>query len=249
MKTRYLALLAAPVLAVLAATSSLASTGASIASHDVAGYSLTGRTFRYVQTITRVPTDAQCAALAAQSPDGAGAAITLGPAEESNAGVSNPPDAATVGFSFVPSAAGCGLVSISFADNQAPGQQLWTGNVPLSPGDQVKLALFYNAASLLTEATVTNLTNTASATSTFAGAAHYTHASATAGFGPYTNSGVTSRLYLFTGSTATTITGKRGHFGGGPWTTDKVIMINGGVTNVSPGGLWNSGQNFAVRTH
>lgn len=253
MKVRmFAALLAAPVLAVVTATAALASTGASVASHDVAGYQLSGRNFRYIQTTFKLPTDTQCEAAVAQTPEGLGGAVTLGPAEESNAGISDPPDASTVGISMVPSATGCGPMSPSFASN-LPGyssaNQFPAGAIELNPGDTVKLELFYDQAGLVTTATVMNLTNPQTATASLAAPAHYTKASITAGFGPYTNSGTTSRLFLFTGSRATTYPGNRGPLLGGPWTTSRVIMINNGVTNVSPGSVWDSGQNFAVRTH
>lgn len=246
------AALAATAAPLLAAGAASASTGASIASSDVAGYQLSGRTFRYVQTTFKLPSDATCEALAAQRLNGFGAAVTLGPAEESVAGVSNPPDASTVGVSMAPSATGCGLISPSFASN-LPGyssaNQFPANAITLSPGDTVTLELFYDQGGLTTTATVLDQNNQEHANASLAAAAHYTKASATAGFGPYTPSGVTSRLFLFTASRATTITAKRGAFGGGPWTTSKVIMINNGITDVSPGGLWDSGMNFAARTH
>ena len=84
-------------------------------SKDISGY----QTTRWTQSITatfNLPSNTACAELfQPRSPGGDGFALTLGPAEESNAGVSFATGAAsTVGLSFVPTVAGCGLISPSF---------------------------------------------------------------------------------------------------------------------------------------
>lgn len=216
-------------------------------SSDVAGYQLSGRDFRYVQTVFVLPTDTQCQAMAATSPDGFGAAITLGPAEESVSGVASPA-ASTVGVSMVPTAAGCGLISPSFASNLPGGApQFPAGAITLNPGDTVKLALFYSQGNLTTRAQVFNLTAGTSATKFLSDSARYTTASVSAGFGPYAPAGVKSRLFLFKSSLATTYNGKHGSMTG-PWGTTKIITINGGVTDARPAPLFNSGSAFGLYT-
>jgi hypothetical protein len=249
--TRWLiALVTVMSTAFLTATSAFAGTGPTQGSKDAAGYQVTGRWFRYVSTTVALPTTALCKQMAVASPQGFGAAITLGNFEESVSGVpSTAGPAATLGVSMVPSSTGCGLISPSFAANFGTAPQFAAGAITLHPGDTVRLDLYYSQANQSTTATIYNLTLGTKAQSSFPAGATYTSASVTGGFGAFTAPSSQFRVWAFTSSLATTYTGVRGTLTG-PWATGKVVMTpSGGSADTalaSPSFLWNSGANFGV---
>jgi len=235
----------------LTASSALASTGPTQYSKDISGYQATGRWFRYVSTTFTLPTNSQCQRMAKISPAGFGAAVTLGPAEESNLGV--PPSAgpaSTLGVSMVPSATGCGLISPSFASN-LPGyssaQQFPAGAITLPTADTVRIDLYYRQADQMTIATIYNLTTGRQAQATLQDPAVYMAASATGGFGTVTAPPGSFRVWGFTNSAATTYTGTRGTMTGS-WSTSPIVLTATGTPGralVSPF-LWGGGAGFGV---
>ena len=235
----------------LTASSALASTGPIQYSKDISGYQATGRWFRYVSTTFTLPTNSQCQRMATISPAGFGAAVTLGPAEESNLGVPlSAGPASTLGVSMVPSATGCGLISPSFASN-LPGysgaQQFPAGAITLSPANAVRIDLYYRQADQLTIATIYNLTTGKQAQASLQDPAVYMVASATGGFGTVTAPPGSFRVWGFTNSAATTYTGTRGTMTG-PWTTSPIVLTATGTQGralVSPF-LWGGGAGFGV---
>jgi hypothetical protein len=211
-----------------------------IPSTDAAGYTTSGRWVRYIDVSFKLPTDSQCAqAFTPRSPQGDGMAITLGPAEESVAGVpASEGDASALGVSFVPSATGCGLISPSFASN-LPGGAPQFGAVTLNPGDQVELSLYYSQGATFTQAIVVDHTNGSSAHLAFDGKATYVNASAVAGFGPYTTQGSRAKLWAVKPASVTTYTGKHGNLATfGPQQIDLGFKVQ-------PGPLW-GGSNFSI---
>lgn len=228
-----------------------AGTGSPAASNDLSGYSVAGRQFRYVQATVKLPSNTQCSGLYANlSPGGFGAAVTLGPAEESVAGVSSPA-ASAVGISAVPSASVCGGYSPSFVSNAGTAPQFGAGAITLNPGDSVTLSLYYNVGAQSTRATVTDNTTHTFATETMVNApASYTSASATAGFGASKDSGNFRPLWYFQALRLTTYSGQRGSFSTLGTATPTGLFANGHLTGVNlayPTGLRNSGTNFGVR--
>lgn len=234
----------------VASTAGAATTPARSYSKDIAGYTTTGRWVRYVAVTYKLPSNDQCAQIfTSRSPQGAGAAITLGPAEESNAGVPASAGAATtLGTSFVPTLAGCGLISPSFASNLPGAPQFPAGAVTLNPSDSVTLSLYYNQGAHFTQAVVVDNTNGSSAHANFDGAATYVGGSVTGGFGPYTSAGTPVKMWAFKIADVTTYTGVHGVLGSfGP---QQIVMTSdgtaAGTTYAYPGALWNSGANFSV---
>lgn len=240
---------------VAGAAGAFAATSPHAYSRDIAGYQ-TARWPRFFMITVTLPTNNQCAQVFSQrSPAGAGAAITLGPAEESNAGVPlSRGDASTVGVSFVPSASGCGLISPSFASN-VPGYtcagQFGAGAITLHSGDSVTLSLYYSQGSQFTSAQVIDNTTGKGAHTSLDGTATYKGGSATAGFGPYHPIAVKTKLWAMKNTRLTTYTGQAGALGAfGP---QAVVMTNdgtaAGTTYADEGSLWNRGQNFSVFAH
>lgn len=230
-----------------------ASAGASttVTSHDIAGYQ-TARWVRYVAVSVRLPSNNQCAqAFTSRSPQGDGLAITLGPAEESNAGVPLTDGAAsTLGVSFVPSLEGCGLISPSFATNVLTGTTTGVpldGTVTLNPGDTVDLSLYYSQGGQFTQAVVVDVTSGTRAHASFDGAATYVGGSVTAGFGPYVPTGTKAKLWAVKPVAVTTYTGVHGNLAS--FRPQPVVMTAdgtaAGATFAWPGALW-GGSNFSV---
>lgn len=234
--------------------------GASIvgdpASSDIAGYQ-TARWIRVESVTFNLPTNTACAqSFTPRSPGGAGFGITLGPAEESNAGVPFAAGAAsTVGLSFVPSVSGCGLISPSFASN-VPGYTAaaqFPATTAFLPGNNVTISLYYNTSAHFTTAIVKNNTSGASLNSSFTATSPVTYkgGSATAGFGPFTPQGGKAKLWAPKNVTVKTYTGHTGPIGAfGP---QAVTMTSdgtpAGTEYANPGALWNSGANFSVFAH
>lgn len=220
-------------------------------SSDIAGYTTTGRWVRYISVNVKLPSGNQCAQqFYPRSPDGDGFAITLGPAEESNAGVPLSSGAAsTLGVSFVPSLAGCGLISPSFASNLPGAPQFPAGAVTLTPGDTVNLSLYYSQGAKFTQAVVVDKTNGTSAHLNFDGAATYVNASATAGFGPFHPQNVKAKLWAPKPVAVTTYTGKHGNLA--TFRPAPIVLTSDGTTAGAtyawPGALWPAGgSNFSV---
>jgi hypothetical protein len=228
-----------------------------VQSKDITGYSTT----RWVRTDSatfKLPTNTACAqSFATRSPAGDGMAITLGPAEESNAGVaySSTTAASTVGLSFVPSVSGCGLISPSFASN-VPGYTSaaqFPATTSFLPGDSVTISLYYNTSAYFTTAIVKDNTNGASLNSSFTASAPVTYmgGSAVAGYGPYTPQGGSAKLWAVKSVTLKTYTGHLGAIG--TFSPNAVSMTSDGTSAgtlySNPGGLWNAGENFSVFSH
>jgi hypothetical protein len=244
----------AAAVAVVASAAGAVTTPAKVYSKDISGYSTT-RWVRYNQVTFNLPSNTQCAqAFAARSPQGAGLAITLGPAEESNAGVPLSAGAAsTLGVSFVPAATGCGLISPSFASNLSGttvAEPL--GSPVLNPGDSVTLSLYYSQGGKFTEAVVVDNTNGSTAHGSFDGAATYAGGSITGGFGPYTPAGgKAAKLWAVKASAMTTYTGV--HSAIGSFAPHQIVMTSdgtvAGTVYANPGVLWNGGTNFSIFVH
>lgn len=220
-------------------------------SHDIAGYQ-TARWTRYVAVSVKLPSNNACAqAFTSRGAQGDGLGITLGPAEESNAGVPLADGAAsTLGVSFVPSLTGCGLISPSFASN-LPGyssaDQFSAGAVTLNPGDTVDLSLYYSQGGQFTQAVVVDVTSGTRAHSSFDGAATYVGGSVTAGFGAYTPTGTAAKLWAVKPVAVTTYTGVHGNLAS--FRPQRIVMTSdgtpAGATFAYPGALW-GGSNFSV---
>lgn len=233
------------------AVAASASTTSHTWSHDIAGYQ-TARWTRYAEVSVKLPSNNQCAqAFTSRSPAGDGVAITLGPAEESNAGVPlTDGAAATLGVSFVPSLEGCGLISPSFASN-LPGyssaDQFGAGAVTLNPGDVVDLSLYYSQGGQFTQAVIVDVTSGTRAHSSFDGPATYVGSSVSAGFGPYTPVGAKAKLWAVKPVAVTTYTGVHGNLAS--FKPQQIIMTSdgtpAGATFAWPGALW-GGSNFSV---
>ena len=234
--------------------------GASIVgdpSTDIAGYQ-TARWVRVESATFSLPTNTACAqAFTPRSAAGDGFAITLGPAEESNAGVaySATTAASTVGLSFVPSAAGCGLISPSFASN-VPGYTSaaqFPATTAFLPGNSVTISLYYNVSAYFTTAIVKNNTTGASLNSSFTatGPVSYRGGSATAGYGPFTPQGGKVKLWAAKNVTLKTYTGHTGTIGA--FAAQVINMTSDGTSAgtvySNPGVLWNAGANFSVFAH
>lgn len=224
------------------------------ASKDVAGYQDSGRLFRYVEDTWLLPSNATCKVAASASPQGFGAALTLGPAEESNAGVPRSAgDASTIGISMVPSATGCGLISPSFASNLPGGApQFPAGAIVLSPGDRVTLHLYYDQSARQTQAVITDNTTGHVAVQTMNNTASYGFASVTAGFGAYDPLGYTYHLFGFDAAKTTTYRGNHGTLAG-LGTTSRITMTSDGTSSgvdyADASALSNGGAKFGIYIH
>lgn len=253
-----LALLFAPLAAVLAfALPASASSVPTVTSHDIAGYSTT----RWVRTDSatfNLPSNTACAqSFASHSPAGDGFAITLGPAEESNAGVpfSSTTAASTVGLSFVPSLSGCGLISPSFASN-VPGytsSAQFPATTSFHPGDSVTISLYYNTSAYFTTAIAKDNTNGAALNTSFTSPSPVTYmgGSATAGYGPFTPQGGSTKLWAIKSVSLKTYSGHLGTLGSfKPSAVD--LTSDGtpaGTLYSNPGSMWNAGANFSIFAH
>lgn len=229
-----------------------ASIGTNDYSHDIAGYFVSGRLVDHVQVTFRLPSDATCKQEAQVSPQGFGAAVTLGPAEMSTTGVPQSGGAAsTVGVSMVPSATtGCGVISPSFATNVGtPTHAVTLGAVTLSPGNVVTLDLSYNQKGTYTRAVVTNDTTGNAAAGRFSATASYRGASATGGFGAISPSGASAQLWYFRNVKLTSYNNVSGNWGNFA-TAHKVILTGNGASTgdvyAAPTGLQLRGTAFGV---
>jgi hypothetical protein len=227
-------------------------------SKDIAGYQ-TSRWVRVESATFNLPTNTACAALLApRSPAGDGFAITLGPAEESNAGVAYTANTAatTVGLSFVPSVSGCGLISPSFASN-VPGYSSadqFPATSAFLPGNNVTISLYYNVAAHFTSGIVVDNTNGTALNTRFtstAGPVTYKSGSATAGYGPFTPKGGSVKPWLAKNVDLKTYTGHSGSIGS--FAAQAINMTSDGTSSgtlySNPGSLWNSGANFPILAH
>lgn len=234
-----------------------ASTGSPVPSKDIAGYSVTGRLFRYVQATVTVPNNSQCKQVFANlSPSGFGFAVTLGPAEfsDSGAGVGTQ-NASTVGISTVPTATGCGLWSPSFASNVGTAPQFGAGDISIYPGNVVTMSLYYNGKGL-TQAVVRNNSTGEYAKENLTGhTATYKSASATGGFGALGSGGNLGTLWFARGLRLTTYSVQHGTFSSLGVSHEVFMTRNGGwggVVLAYPTNLRNSstnGNNFGVLAH
>lgn len=230
-----------------------AGTNITVQSKDIAGYQ-TARWTRQITATFNLPTNNQCAKqFYPRSPQGDGLALTLGPAEESNAGVPYSAGAAsTVGLSFVPNGtSGCGLISPSFASNTPTySSAAQFGATPglFNPGDNVTLALGYSKGGQVTWATVTDNTVGKSVHSIFPGAYTYKGGSVTAGFGAFTPTGTDVKLWAVKNVSLATYTGHLGALGA--FAPQKITMTSdgtsAGVDYAFAKPLWNYGKNFSI---
>jgi hypothetical protein len=224
-----------------------------VESKDIAGYQ-EGRYTRQITATFNLPTNNQCAKqFYPRSPAGDGFALTLGPAEESNAGVPFSHGAAsTVGLSFVPNpVTGCGLISPSFASNTptyTSAAQFGATPGMFLPGDSVTLTLGYSQGGEVTWATVTDNTVAKSVHSTFPGKYTYVSGSATAGFGPFTPAGASVKLWAIKNVSMATYTGHLGALGAFKPTAIEMTSdgTTAGVVYSFPKALWNAGRNFSI---
>lgn len=224
-----------------------------VESKDVAGYQ-EGRWTRQITETFSLPTNNQCAKqFYPRSPAGDGQALTLGPAEESNAGVPFSDGAAsTLGLSFVPNGStGCGLISPSFASNTPTysGADQFPATPGLfNPGDSVTLTLGYSQGGQVTWATATDNTVGKSVHSSFPGAYTYVGGSATAGYAPFKPAGASAKLWAVKDVQVATYTGHLGALGA--FKPQAIEMTSdgttAGVTYSFPRALWNTGQNFSI---
>jgi hypothetical protein len=222
----------------------------------LAGYtSGAGRWIRFANIVFNAPTNAQCIQEAsaetgpASVPAGFGAAITLGPADEATTGVpSSQGDAAALGVSAVPSAAGCGLISPAFNTNLSGTATLAAlSPITISPGDLLRAQLYYRQADQQTIATLYDLTTGKTATGHVAGSALYVGASASFGSGPVlTQPAQDFRAFQFTSGAVTTYTAHRGNLA--TFGDSQVDMRQGAPAAVvaSPSALWGGGTSFGV---
>jgi hypothetical protein len=247
-----IALAAAPAGAATAHTARPAAVVGSLTSSDISGWQTT-RWLRYNQVTVTLPSMSRCQEMAGVSPAGFGFAITLGPAEESNAGVPlSDGQASTVGVSMVPSSTGCGLISPSFASNLSGTTvaEPFAGDLALNPGDSVTMSLFYSQGGHFTSAVVTDTTSGTSSHGSFDGAATYKSGSATGGFGPTTPTANSFKLWTPKNNVVTTYTGHHATMGG-IGSNDRIVMTSNGfpsgATLAFPTSLWDLGANFSVK--
>jgi hypothetical protein len=246
------ALAAAPAGAATAHAARPAAVSGTVTSTDIAGWQTT-RWLRYNQVTVTLPSTSRCQEMAGVSPDGFGFAVTLGPAEESNAGVPlTDGQASTVGVSMVPTSAGCGLISPSFASNLSGSTvaEPFAGDLALNPGDSVTMSLFYSQGGHFTSAVVTDSTDGTSSHGSFDGTATYQSGSATGGFGPTTATANSFKLWTPKNNMVTTYTGKHATMGG-IGSNDRIVMTSNGfasgATLAFPTSLWDLGANFSVK--
>lgn len=251
---------AVPLLA-LAGTAASASTNhvqakASIVgdstSSDLAGWS-TSRWIRYNQVSVVLPSNSVCAEMSSVSPAGFGFAITLGPAEASNAGIPlSDGQASTVGLSTTPTSSACGTWFPSFASNLGGAEvgEPFSGSLSPNPGDSITMSLFYSQGGHFTSAVITDNTNGTTSHGSLDGAATYQSASTTGGFGPTTPTANSFKLWAPKNNLVTTYTGHHSTMGG-IGSNDKITMTSNGfasgATLAFPTNLWNAGANFSVK--
>ncbi len=221
-----------------------------VESKDAAGYQ-EGFYTRQMTATFRLPSDNACAtAFRTRSPAGDGIAVTLGSIEQATTGtpLSSGP-ASALGVSFVPSLAGCGLISPAFNSNTSGTTVLEPlGSITLNPTDSVTLDLGYSQGGQVTWATVTDNTTSQSVHSTFAGKETYVGGSVAAGFGPLTATGTQVKLWAVKGARMATY---HGHVGAlGAFRPQPVTATSNGtsegVQEAFPKALWNLGQNFSI---
>jgi hypothetical protein len=216
-----------------------ASTGSPEYSPNGAGYVVSGRWFRYLQTVVQLPSNSVCAQLY-QATGGTGPrmfSVGLG------AGGPGPVDS-NVAVVDTPTSGGCGTYQAAFGpDGPVPGPQM-------SPGDLVKLSFYYDQAQGTVSLNVTDLTR---ATGQGVVSVLGTNAIYSSG-GPDANLSLAApparqfQGFEFTQSAATTYTGTRGTLTG-PWMTSQIIMTNAGTTSpilASNPVLWDGGANFGT---
>ena len=200
---------------------------------SVAGFSESGRWFRFVSTVLTVPPR--------PSPSGAAFIYLV------HSGGPTPRP-----YAYVTVQPGGGAGSITYDSLYQPR----LGTLAVSPraGDRLALSIYYDRhGHLKFTATDTTLGKSATATSAanLAGGLQYTEASLFAGNGSSAGSppAADTRLWAFSDSHVTTYTGDHGTILG-PWTTHKLIVTTSGTSAgtvlVSPSRLWNGGQNFGV---
>lgn len=244
-RTRLAAVVSAAALATLAVSLPASASvpqaaGSPVYSKTSTGYQVTGRQFRFIATSFEVHSDALCSQIATASPQGAGAGVDL---------VTGTGADMSLGLSFVPSAAGCGLISPSMSEG---GIQYWpqTGVIRVYPGNEVTLSLYYNQADTTTYGTVTNDSTGETQTATAAGrAVLYTQADAGAGFGPFTAPSSSFRAFAFSGTALTTYTGQHGTLSNLGTAHEQIMTSDGtskGTVEANAPVLFNGGTQFGA---
>jgi hypothetical protein len=216
-----------------------ASAGAAEYSPNGAGYVVSGRWFRYLQTVVQLPSNSVCAQLYQAIGGTGGRIFSVGVGAEP-AGQSG----SSVSVVDTPTSAGCGTYQAAFADGPVPGPRM-------SPGDLVKLSFYYDQTAGTVSLNVSDLTRATGqgAVSVVGTKAIYTSAAADPSFTSLAALPASQfQAFDFTQSAATTYTGSRGTLTG-PWMTSQIIMTNAGTTSpilASNPVLWDGGANFGT---
>jgi hypothetical protein len=204
------------------------------------GYVVSGRWFRYLQTVVQLPSNSVCAQLYQAIGGTSRRIFSVG----LGAGGPGPVDS-NVSVVDTPTSGGCGTYQAAFGpEGPVPGPQM-------SPGDLVKISFYYDQAQGTVSLNVTDLTRATGqgAVSVVGTNAIYSSAGPDASFTSL--AALPTRQFQafdFTQSAATTYTGTRGTLTG-PWMTSQIIMTNASTTSpilASNPVLWDGGANFGT---
>jgi hypothetical protein len=228
-------------LALAAALPAGASVGPALTSHEQAAYAVTNARFRFVETTFTLPD----ATKFATEVSGLGVSVQLISSENT-----------WMVFSFNTTTAS-GVYAASFANEFNGGQSIGTSGA-LGPngwakaGDSVTLSIFYDRAGHDHLVAVDNTTGEAHFTSVAVPTTSYTQARVGTEFGvtpisiaTYTAPAVETPLVTLTGIHLTSYSG---HHAGlvSWWERHKVFMVNGGVVQIAPHGIFALGHSFGV---
>lgn len=218
-----------------------------------------GWTYRYAQADVRLP-DITSATFLAAIPGGYGSSVRFADGNQ----------VADLGISTTP---GSGNYNAAFAQENSDGKTYGTGSCLngksplLSPGDTVRLELYYNPVSGVVSysaADLTNPVNSKGVSNTFSGTCSdpgqkFTSAGFVDGFTVNDYDTATAikvngehSLTTFTNTVITNRTGIRGSIGSSPWPVSKIVVPGTtvghpwGSGKISPDNVVRTGRNFSV---